>query len=174
MPSPRATSRPRTLALGPRQRALYFASPYVTPPKYIVYLLSDAQTPPQHGTFDRLLAYHDVDDGAPRHRKASLQPLSFSLRAYFFRATAGARRGADAPPHSPIRPPQSPKHTKAEIKEYLEKVYNVKVARVTTSITLGAFIAVGHCALPSAPSPPRAPRAPFRPQESASASPGGV
>ena len=32
----------------------------------------------------------------------------------------------------------APKYTKMEIREYLEKVYNVKVARVTTSITLGA------------------------------------
>lgn len=31
----------------------------------------------------------------------------------------------------------APKHTKAEIKEYLEKVYNVSVARVTTSISMG-------------------------------------
>ena len=32
----------------------------------------------------------------------------------------------------------APKHTKAELREYLEKVYNVKVARITTSISLGA------------------------------------
>jgi len=31
----------------------------------------------------------------------------------------------------------APKHAKSEIKEYLEKVYNVKVARITTSISLG-------------------------------------
>jgi hypothetical protein len=30
-----------------------------------------------------------------------------------------------------------PKHTKHEVREYLEKVYNVKVARITTSISLG-------------------------------------
>ena len=33
----------------------------------------------------------------------------------------------------------NPQHTKAEIREYLEKVYNVKVARITTSISLGAW-----------------------------------
>ena len=32
----------------------------------------------------------------------------------------------------------APRHTKAELREYLEKVYNVKVARITTSISLGA------------------------------------
>ena len=33
----------------------------------------------------------------------------------------------------------APQHTKAEIREYLEKVYSVKVARITTSISLGAW-----------------------------------
>lgn len=32
-----------------------------------------------------------------------------------------------------------PKFTKLEIKEYLEKVYGVKVARIATSIQLGAW-----------------------------------
>lgn len=30
-----------------------------------------------------------------------------------------------------------PKYTKNEIQEYLEKVYNVKVSNITTSISLG-------------------------------------
>ena len=30
-----------------------------------------------------------------------------------------------------------PKYTKAEIKEYLQKLYSVKVARIGTSISLG-------------------------------------
>ncbi len=30
-----------------------------------------------------------------------------------------------------------PKYTKHDVREYLEKVYNVKVSRVTTSISLG-------------------------------------
>lgn len=32
-----------------------------------------------------------------------------------------------------------PKHTKAEIREYLTKVYSVDVARITTSVSLGAL-----------------------------------
>jgi ribosomal protein L23 len=32
----------------------------------------------------------------------------------------------------------TPKWTKLEIKEYLEKVYGVKVARIATSISMGA------------------------------------
>jgi hypothetical protein len=53
---------------------------------------------------------------------------------------AGVSRLTPRPPPvlSPFLNSQSPKHTKSEIREYLEKVYNVKVARVTTSITLGA------------------------------------
>ncbi len=30
-----------------------------------------------------------------------------------------------------------PKYTKAEVREYLEKVYNVKVANITSSVQLG-------------------------------------
>ena len=48
----------------------------------------------------------------------------------------------------------NPQHTKAEIREYLEKVYNVKVARITTSISLGALpcqLAHCHCARTWAP-----------------------
>ena len=37
-----------------------------------------------------------------------------------------------------------PKYTKADIREYLTKVYGVDVARVTTSISLGAF---GSCSV---------------------------
>ena len=73
----------------------------------------------------------------------------------------------------PLPPPlQSPKHTKSEIREYLEKVYNVKVARVTTSITLGASatLAFGSCcavffrrASPPPPPPPLTCLYPFPP-----------
>ena len=47
----------------------------------------------------------------------------------------------------------APQYTKAEIKEYLEKVYNVQVSRITTSISLGAL----QCALGQ----PHAHRAPL-------------
>jgi ribosomal protein L23 len=40
-----------------------------------------------------------------------------------------------------------PKHTKHEIKEYLTKVYNVDVARVTTAISLGASGAASRAPL---------------------------
>lgn len=36
-----------------------------------------------------------------------------------------------------------PKWTKLEIKEYLEKVYNVKVARIATSVVLGKIWRIG-------------------------------
>jgi ribosomal protein L23 len=44
----------------------------------------------------------------------------------------------------------NPQHTKAEIREYLEKVYNVKVARITTSISLGAWGRKGRVVVASA------------------------
>jgi ribosomal protein L23 len=36
-----------------------------------------------------------------------------------------------------------PRHTKAEIREYLQKVYSVRVARISTSISLGAWRGTG-------------------------------